>query len=184
MKPRRHQIPHEAAHPVSAPRRHLHPRCLPATATGQRCNSKCQRKLLCTSTTATHTIYTYTHARTNAHRATYLSVGGGGGGGGGPRNCRRVIASSSSRWMQEGEGQKKKKKSRVIGGGREEKRRLVTAPADPEWLTGGLSGWGCVNYSSPRHLSPAKTDPTRRPDISETTVSGVGGLEGGGTRAR
>lgn len=130
-----------------------------------------------------HTQYIYIHSCTNERTSGHLPLSWWRWWWGGPSklppcDCEQLVPLDAG-----GRRAKKKKKSRVIGGGREEKRRLVTAPADPEWLTGGLSGWGCVNYSSPRHLSPAKTDPTRRPDISETTVSGVGGFEGGGTRA-
>ncbi|KAK5870128.1 hypothetical protein PBY51_024788 [Eleginops maclovinus] len=53
------------------------------------------------------------------------------------------------------------KKIRVIRG----ESRLVSALPDPVQ--------GFVNYSSLSHLSLAKADPVRRPDIPKTTVSGV-----------
>lgn len=56
------------------------------------------------------------------------------------------------------------KKIRVIRG-KAEPGHCFTRPQDP--------GWVFVNYSSLWHLSLAKTDPARRPDISETTVSGA-----------
>lgn len=50
-------------------------RCLPQPGNGA--NSKCRRKLLCTSSTATRSIM---YTITRAHWATYLSVSGAAGG--------------------------------------------------------------------------------------------------------
>lgn len=55
-------------------------------------------------------------------------------------------------------------KIRVIRG-KTEPGYCFARPQDPGWVFG--------NYSSLWHLSLAKTDPARRPDISETTVSGA-----------
>lgn len=80
---------------------------------------------------------------------TYLWLLGG--------NYRRATpVSCESHWIQ-----KQNKNPKVIRG----ERRFVSASPDP------VQGFG--NYSSLSHLSLAYTDPVRRPDIPETTVSGV-----------